>query len=104
LPVAGLFVSGGWSALYFFALPYGSGIRPRTEMTTAWLLGTISLYATTFGALLIFLYLSNSPRSAENWQSPEGKVAYTRHRRRLLAAVGLLAGWLVVQDLGVIFL
>ena len=73
-------------------------------MTTAWLLGTVSLYATTFGALLIFLYLSNSPRSPDGWQSPEGKLAYTKHRRMLLAAVGLLAGWLVIQDLAIILL
>ncbi len=73
-------------------------------MTTAWILGTVSLYATTFGALLIFLYLSNSPRSAEVWQSPEGRLAYAKHRRMLLAGVGLLAGWLVVQDLALILL
>ena len=73
-------------------------------MTTAWILGTVSLYATTFGALLIFLYLSKSPHSAEQWQSPEGKAAYAKHRRMLLAAVGLLSGWLVIQDLAVIFL
>jgi hypothetical protein len=73
-------------------------------MTTAWVLGTASLYATTFGALLIFLYLSNSPRSAEEWQTPAGKLAYAKHRRRLLAGVGLLAVWLVVQDLAVILL
>jgi len=73
-------------------------------MTTAWILGTVSFYATTFGALLIFLYLSNSPQSAEYWQSPEGRLAYVKHRRMLLAGVGLLAGWLVVQDLAIIFL
>ena len=73
-------------------------------MTTAWLIGTASLYATTFGALLIFLYLSRSPQSAEYWQSPGGKAAYAKHRRMLLAAVGLLSGWLVIQDLAIIFL
>ena len=73
-------------------------------MTTAWILGTVSLYATTFGALLIFLYLSNSPRSADAWETPEGKLAYSKHRRMLLTGVGLLAGWLVVQDLAIIFL
>jgi len=73
-------------------------------MTTAWILGTVSLYATTFGALLIFLYLSNSPRSADAWETPEGKLAYSKHRRMLLTGIGLLAGWLVVQDLAIIFL
>ena len=73
-------------------------------MTTVWILGTVSLYATTFGALLIFLYLSHTPSSAEEWQSAEGKLAYAKHRRNLLSAVGLLAGWLVIQDLAIIFL
>jgi len=73
-------------------------------MTTAWILGTVSLYATTFGALLIFLYLTHTPRSAEDWQSPEGKVAYAKHRRMLMTSVGLLAGWLLVQDLALILL
>lgn len=73
-------------------------------MTTAWILGTVSLYATTFGALLIFLYLSHTPRSPEDWQSPAGKIAYAKHRRMLMAGVGLLAGWLVIQDLALILL
>ena len=73
-------------------------------MTTAWILGTASLYATTFGALLIFLYLSRTPRSPDEWQSPEGKIAYAKHRRLLMAGVGLLAGWLLVQDLAIILL
>ena len=73
-------------------------------MTTAWMLGTGSLYATTFGALLIFLYLAKTPRSAEEWQSPEGKIAYAKHRRLMMAGVGLLAGWLVIQDLAIILL
>lgn len=73
-------------------------------MTAAWILGTASLYATTFGALLIFLYLSHTPRSAEEWQSPEGKAAYVKHRRMLMTSVGLLAAWLVIQDLALILL
>ena len=40
-------------------------------MTTAWILGSVSLFATTVGALLIFLYLCNTPASSEAWQSPE---------------------------------
>ena len=73
-------------------------------MTTAWILGSISLFATTVGALLIFLYLCNSPASAENWQSPEGKVAYPKYRCMLIVGVGLLAGWLLVQYLAVILI
>ncbi len=73
-------------------------------MTTAWILGSVSLFATTVGALLILLYLYKIPRSAEGWQSPEGKVAYAKHRRMLIISVGLLAAWLVIQYLAVILI
>ncbi len=73
-------------------------------MTSAWILGSVSLFATTVGALLIFLYLCNTPASAENWQSPEGKIAYPKYRRMLIVSVGLLAGWLLVQYLAVILI
>ena len=71
-------------------------------MTTAWILGSVSLLATTVGALLIFLYLCNSPASAEAWQTAEGKVSYSKYRRMLIISVGLLAVWLLVQYLAVI--
>lgn len=71
-------------------------------MTTAWILGSVSLFTTTAGALLIFLYLCNTPSSAEGWQSPEGKVAYPKYRRMLIISVGLLAAWLLVQYLALI--
>lgn len=71
-------------------------------MTAAWVLNTVGLFATTVGALLIFLYLWRSPRFAEDWLSPEGKRAYAKHRRLVIAGVGLLAAWLVVQYLAII--
>ena len=73
-------------------------------MSTAWILGSVSLFATTVGALLIFLYLCNTPHSAEDWQSAEGKAGYPKHRRMLIVSVGLLAAWLVVQYLAIILL
>jgi len=73
-------------------------------MTTSWILGTASLYATTIGALLVFVYLSNLPRSADAFQSPQGKEAYAKHRRMLLVAMGLLSVWLVIQVLAIILL
>jgi hypothetical protein len=73
-------------------------------MTTNWALSTVGLYVTTVGALLILLYLCDSPRSPDAWQSPDGKLAYARHRRLLIVAVGLLAAWLVIQDLATIML
>ena len=71
-------------------------------MTTAWILNTVGLLATTVGALLIFLYLWKAPRFAEDWLSPDGKRAYAKHRRLLIISVGLLAAWLLVQYLAVI--
>ena len=73
-------------------------------MTSAWLLGTASLMATTIAALLLFLYLWKAPRLADAWQSPEGRLAYARHQRRVTTGVGLLAAWLVVQGVAVIVL
>jgi len=73
-------------------------------MSTAWILNTVGLFLTTAGALLIFLYLWRSPRFAEEWLTPQGKHAYAQHRRLLIAGVGLLAVWLVIQYLGIILL
>ena len=66
-------------------------------MNSAWLLSTVSLFATTVAALLMFLYLWKAPRLVDAWQSPEGRQAYTVHQRRLTLGVGLLAGWLLIQ-------
>ena len=73
-------------------------------MTTAWILGSVSLFATTVGAMLVFLDLCNSPASAEAWQSAEGKTAYPKYRRMLIIGVGLLAAWLLVQYLAIILI
>ena len=73
-------------------------------MSTAWILGSVSLFATLVGAMLIFLYLCNTPASADAWQSPEGKLAYSKYRRMLITGVGLLAVWLLVQYLAIILI
>jgi uncharacterized membrane protein len=73
-------------------------------MTSAWLLSTVSLMATTIAALLIFLYLYKTPRLADAWQTEEGRRAYLQHQRRLTIGVGLLAAWLVVQGAAVILI
>ena len=72
-------------------------------MTTNWLLNIVGLFVTTAGALLTFLYLWKSPRFADEWLSPEGKRAYSKHRRGLIFVMGLLAAWLLVQYLAVIY-
>ena len=73
-------------------------------MTTAWMLNALGLFVTTAGALLIFLYLSHGPRFVERFQTPEDKQAYQRHHAQLMIGVGLLAAWLLVQDLALILL
>jgi hypothetical protein len=73
-------------------------------MTSAWILNTTSLFATTIGALLIFLYLSKAPRLVDAEMSAEVKRACEKHRRQLMLGVGLLAAWLLVQDAAIILL
>ena len=69
---------------------------------TAWILNTASLFVTTIGVLLIFLYLYNAPRFAG--LPPEDRLAYERHRKGLVIGVGLLAAWLLVQDIAILML
>ncbi len=73
-------------------------------MNTAWLLNSVSLFVTTVGALLIFLYLSQAPRLADSRIPADVRQACEKHRRMLMISVGLLAGWLLIQDLAVILL
>jgi len=70
----------------------------------AWMLNATGLIATTIGALLIFLYTLRAPRVADDWQTPDGKVAYAKHRRMMITSVGLLAAWLLIQGVAVIVL
>jgi hypothetical protein len=73
-------------------------------MTAAWILNSVSLFATTVGTLLIFLYLSQAPRMVGDGLPAEVKQACEKHRRLLKISVGLLAAWLLVQYLAVILL
>jgi hypothetical protein len=70
-------------------------------MTTAWMLNAVGLYATTVGALLIYLYLRQPLPLA---LQAEERTAYEQHQRRLRIGVGLLAAWLLIQDIAVIIL
>ncbi len=73
-------------------------------MTAAWILSSVSLFATTVGALLIFLYLTQAPRLVGEGIPAEVKQACEKHRRMMTIANGLLAAWLLVQYLAVILL
>lgn len=62
----------------------------------------VGMFFTTTGALLIFLYLVETPKFAREWLSPEGQKAFARHRRLLVLGVGLLVAWIVMQYVAVI--
>lgn len=71
-------------------------------MTTIWVVNAVGLFATTAGALLMFLYLWQSPSLADDAQGPEIKRAYEKHRRLVVLGVGLLALSFVIQYVGVL--
>ena len=73
-------------------------------MSVAWVLNSLSLFVTTVGVLLIFLYLTQAPRLVGEGIPAETRLACERHRRMMKIAVGLLAGWLLVQYLAVILI
>jgi hypothetical protein len=72
-------------------------------MVTSWLLNAIGLFAVTAGALLMFLSLRSAPKFVAELTTPEAKAAYEKHRRLSVVAVGLIAAWLVIQYVGLIF-
>jgi len=74
------------------------------HMTLSWVLNAIGLFAVTTGALLMFLYLRNSPKFAAQLPTDEARRAYEKHQRLSIIAMGLLAAWLVIQYVGLIFL
>jgi hypothetical protein len=73
-------------------------------MTMSWVLNVIGLFAVTTGALLMFLYLREAPKFAAQLTTDEAKREYEKHRRLSMIAMGLLAAWLVIQYVGLIFL
>jgi hypothetical protein len=72
-------------------------------MTIPWVLNAVGLFAVTAGALLMFLSLRNAPKFVHELSSDEAKRAYEKHRRLTIVAVGLIAAWLVVQYIGLLF-
>ena len=76
----------------------------REKMPITWALNAIGIFLTTVGVLLIFLYIWKSPRFAEEWLSPDARLAYAKHRRLLIIGVGFIAAWFVLQSLAVIYL
>ena len=73
-------------------------------MNVSWFLNVAGLFLIAVGTLLLFLYLWKSPKFADHWLTPDGRRAYTKHRRLLIVAVGLLAAWLLLQYLSIVLL
>ena len=73
-------------------------------MQITWWLNAAQLYVTGVGAFLIVVYLWRSRRIVDQWLTPEGRLAYAKHSRLLIGAVGLLTAWFVLQYLALIFL
>lgn len=71
-------------------------------MMTTWVLNEIGLLVTTVGALLMFLYLSPEPRFASGMHPREAKQGFLKYHRQARIGVGLLAAWLVLQDLALL--
>jgi len=73
-------------------------------MTTTWMLETIGLLVTTVGALVAFLHLHRTSREMAHSPVPEACASLVRDRRLLMITMGLMAGWFIVQYIGLILL
>jgi hypothetical protein len=62
----------------------------------------VGMFLTAVGALLILMYLEQTPQFAREWLSPDGQKAFARHQRRLVLGVGLLVAWIVLEYVAVI--
>jgi hypothetical protein len=69
-------------------------------MTTAWVLNTVGLLATTVGTLILFLHLHRSQPAATACPS----AACAKDRKLLKITLGLMSAWFVVQYLAVILI
>jgi hypothetical protein len=64
---------------------------------TVWVLNAIGLLATTIGALVVFLHLHRTTRSAAGAPWPEACAPLAKDRRLLMITMGLMSAWFVVQ-------
>ena len=71
-------------------------------MTATWVMNAAGLFLTATGALLMYLYLREAPRLAENASAADVKRAFEKDRRLSMIGVGLIAAWCVVQYAGVL--
>ena len=68
-----------------------------------WILQALGIFATTAGALLTFLAHRQVPGLFAAATTPEGKLAFEMHHRRLSWALALVASALVLQCAGMFF-
>jgi hypothetical protein len=71
---------------------------------TAWILQTVGLLVTTIGALFVFLHLHRTSRDLAGHDLPPECAALVRDRRLLMIVMGLMAGWFLLQYVGLLFL
>jgi hypothetical protein len=71
---------------------------------TAWLLQTIGLLVTTIGALIVFLHLHRTSKDMAGHDLPPECAALVRDRRLLMIVMGLMAGWFLIQYVGLLLL
>jgi hypothetical protein len=71
---------------------------------TTWMLEMVGLLVTTVGALVAFLHLHRTSRELANSALPVECAPLARDRRLLMITMGLMAGWFVIQSIGLILL
>ncbi len=71
---------------------------------TTWILETVGLFVTTVGALIAFLHLHRTSRALQGVRLPDECAPLYKDRRLLMITMGLMAGWFVVQYVGVILI
>jgi hypothetical protein len=67
---------------------------------TTWILETVGLLVTTIGALIAFLHLHRTSR--EMAAIPAECAPLVKDRRLLMITMGLMAGWFVIQYIGLL--
>jgi hypothetical protein len=71
---------------------------------TTWMLETIGLLVTTIGALVAFLHLHKTSREMASHPVPAECAPLVRDRRLLMITMGLMAGWFIIQYIGLILI
>lgn len=69
---------------------------------TTWILETVGLLVTTIGALIAFLHLHRTSREMAATPVPAECAPLLRDRRLLMITMGLMAGWFVIQYIGLL--